>query len=241
MMSDNSSKVLDQCSQIFFEHRLVKEFVMLQKQAINHVYIVPSYQSPLKWFGVIFVHEGVYREAILRFTLLIPECSSTMPELFFHPIPFHPLVDPITGKLNLTIAFPDWTANVNHLWQIILYTKNIFHDFEREIELINHNKRSGSFLNDCIALFQNEPQIFASKVRQSVIQLAAQVYDLPQDSNDPNAIIFSELDPRTLEECRREMLTFCPSFESPENGQNRSPSSGLSWVQDGALFSKTIS
>lgn len=98
----------------------------------------------------------------------------------------------------------------------------------------------GSFLNDCIALFQDEPQVFATKVRQSVLHLATQVYDLPQDSNDPNAIIFSELDPRTLEEYRREMLTFCPPYDSSENGQNRSSSSGLSWVQDGALFSKTV-
>jgi hypothetical protein len=57
----------------FLEYSLLAEFNLLQKQKVPGVYVIPSADSPLCWFGVMFVRQGIYQEGVFRFKLVIPE------------------------------------------------------------------------------------------------------------------------------------------------------------------------
>lgn len=64
---------------------------MLQSEVVEGVYVIPSFKSSfskyifrclfyvfyprifLVWFGVLFVRFGIYKDAILRFNISLPE------------------------------------------------------------------------------------------------------------------------------------------------------------------------
>lgn len=46
------------------------------------------------WNGVLFVQEGYYATAILRFVLQFSSTSDQTPILHFIPVVLHPLIDP---------------------------------------------------------------------------------------------------------------------------------------------------
>jgi len=68
----NKKLFYQQCSPIFIEYQLMREFVLFQQQGLSHIYVVPSASSAFKWSGVIFIYDGLYAGAIFRFTLQIP-------------------------------------------------------------------------------------------------------------------------------------------------------------------------
>lgn len=53
--------------------------VLFQKQEFLHVYISPSHESAFEWFGVMFIHHGLYKGKIFRFSIHIspsyPNCD----------------------------------------------------------------------------------------------------------------------------------------------------------------------
>ena len=60
----------------------------------------------LVWNGSIFVREGSYKEAILKFEIFIPSnYPSKAPEIVFITKIFHPLIDLISGKLDISVSF----------------------------------------------------------------------------------------------------------------------------------------
>ena len=84
------------------------------------------------WFGIIFIRQGIYQEAVFRFKILIPDNypDGDCPRLVFeHPV-YHPIVDPETHELDVKRGFHKWRRNVNHIWQILLYTRRCFYKFD---------------------------------------------------------------------------------------------------------------
>ena len=84
------------------------------------------------WFGIIFIRQGIYQEAVFRFKIQIPENypDGDCPRLFFdHPV-YHPIVDPDSNELDVKRGFHKWRRNVNHIWQILLYTRRCFYKFD---------------------------------------------------------------------------------------------------------------
>lgn len=122
------------CS-LFTEFTLVQENILLQNERITQLYVIQSEQNPYLWFGVLFVDSGIYRGAVIRFTMFIedsyPDCPC--PKIVFDPIPYHPLVNPMTGELDTKNAFPDWNSNSRKLFELLLFVKRVIRQADEYI------------------------------------------------------------------------------------------------------------
>uniref|UniRef100_T1I6N9 Uncharacterized protein n=1 Tax=Rhodnius prolixus TaxID=13249 RepID=T1I6N9_RHOPR len=61
------------------EYALISEYKLLCQNLIPGLYIIPSANSGLVWFGVLFVRSGIYKGGIFRFTFKISESFPDSP------------------------------------------------------------------------------------------------------------------------------------------------------------------
>ncbi|KAL7633749.1 UNVERIFIED_CONTAM: hypothetical protein RMT77_015703 [Armadillidium vulgare] len=214
----------------FLEYTLLAEYNLLQKQRVAGVYVIPSANSPMVWFGVIFIRQGLYQGGIFRFALHIPENypDGDVPSVFFETPVFHPLVDPETGELEVKKGFSNkWRRNVHHLWHVLLYLRRIFY----KIETVNP-------LNpEAAVLYESDQSLFESRVSSCVKNSQDQKFEPPK-MGDPHAIVFSPYDPAKHDSVREELKSAQKELMIPEDTPK-----GLSWIQGGTLniFSKEAS
>ncbi|KAF7244746.1 AKT-interacting protein [Varanus komodoensis] len=199
---------------------------LVVKQKLPGVYIQPSYQSALMWFGVIFIRHGLYQDGVFKFTVYIPDnypdgdCpvdlqrrgparlrhlmamgrealgETPLARLVFDLPIFHPLVDPGSGELDVKRAFAKWRRNHNHIWQILMYARRVFYKID-----------TTSPLNpEAAVLYEKDIQLFKSKVVDSVKLCSSHLFDPPK-IEDPYAISFSPWNPAIHDEAREKMLT----------------------------------
>ncbi|XP_073515785.1 AKT-interacting protein [Phyllobates terribilis] len=212
----------------YLEYSLLAEFTLVVKQKLPGVYVQPSYRSALMWFGVIFIRHGLYQDGVFKFTVYIPDNypDGECPRLVFDIPVFHPLVDPISGELDVRRAFARWRRNHNHIWQVLMYARRIFYKID-----------TTSPLNpEAAVLYEKDVQLFKSKVVDSVKLCNSHLFDLPK-IEDPYAITFSPWNPALHDEAREKMLAQKRKSEE----QNKSlHATGLSWVKPGSVlpFSK---
>ncbi|XP_039208339.1 AKT-interacting protein isoform X3 [Crotalus tigris] len=116
----------------YLEYSLLAEYTLVVKQKLPGVYVQPSYQSALMWFGVIFIRHGLYQDGVFKFTIYIPDNypDGDCPRLIFDLPIFHPLVDPVSGELDVKRAFAKWRRNHNHIWQILMYARRVFYKID---------------------------------------------------------------------------------------------------------------
>ncbi|KAG8001384.1 AKT-interacting protein [Nibea albiflora] len=90
---------------------------------------VQIYKLLIVWFGVIFIRHGLYQDGVFKFTVYIPDNypDGECPKLVFDIPVFHPLVDPVSGELDVRRAFTKWRRNHNHIWQVLMYARTIFY------------------------------------------------------------------------------------------------------------------
>lgn len=50
----------------FLEYSLMAEYNLLLKQKLPGIYCIPSSNSSLTWFGVLFIRQGPYQEGVFR-------------------------------------------------------------------------------------------------------------------------------------------------------------------------------
>ncbi|KAJ8979020.1 hypothetical protein NQ317_003123 [Molorchus minor] len=95
------------------EYVILAEYKMIQTEYIQGVYVIPSKENSLMWFGVIFVRCGPYEDGVFRFTILLDENfpDGEHPKVIFQSDIFHPVIDPVSKELNLLQAFPKWNKS----------------------------------------------------------------------------------------------------------------------------------
>ena len=222
---DKSSRTY---STFFLEYSLMAEYNLLQKQNLPGVYVLPSARTPLLWFGVIFVRQGLYQSGIFKFCVVIPQTypDSDCPKIVFDRAPFHPLIDPNTGELDVQRAFPTWKRNVNHIWNVLLYIRRIFYKIDIQKPLNP----------EAAVLYERELTQFKNSVMKSIEVNRSHLYDKAH-TNDPHEIHFVMSNNETTEKHKRSMLESIKGSLSDES----STSSGLSWVAHGSSmpFSKS--
>ena len=212
-------------STFFLEYSLMAEYNLLRKQNLPGVYILPSARTPLLWFGVIFVRQGLYQSGIFKFCVVIPESypDSECPKIVFDHAPFHPLINPQTGELDVQRAFPAWKRNVNHIWNVLLYTRRIFYKIDVR-----------SPLNpEAAVLYESELTRYKSSVIKSIEVNRNHLFDKAR-TNDPHEIYFAMANNEVTNQ-RKTLMT-----NSVKDSQNENNISGLSWVAHGSSmpFSK---
>lgn len=77
-------------------YALTLEYKHLQNRAPGGIYVLP-YGSLRLWTGVIFIRQGVYRDGIFKFKIIIPAnypADNVCPSVIFDTPVFHPLVNP---------------------------------------------------------------------------------------------------------------------------------------------------
>ncbi|XP_784185.3 AKT-interacting protein isoform X1 [Strongylocentrotus purpuratus] len=215
--------------QFFLEYALLAEYNQLHKQKLPGVYVIPSAKSPLHWFGVLFIRQGLYQEGVFKFDLLIPENypDGDCPRLIFHPAVFHPIIDPISGELDVKRAFTKWKRNINHLWQVLLYARRVFYKIDTKSPL---NQEAAT-------LYEEDCDMFKSRVCDTVELSKLKRYDPPY-SDDPHAIKFSRWDESKHGETLRTITT--PKIPQEVDVNKNAQTSGLSWIKPGniQIFSK---
>jgi len=166
----------------FLEYSLMAEFNLLLKQKLPGIYCIPSAKSSLVWFGVLFIRQGPYQEGVFRFHVEIPENypDGDVPKVVFDNPVFHPSVDPNTNSLNVKQGFHKWKRNVNHIWQLLLYTRRVFY----KIDLANP-------LNmEAASLYERDIEQFQIRARSCVTDWKEQLY-LVKDHPDPHYLTFT--------------------------------------------------
>uniref|UniRef100_A0A3Q4MJS0 Akt interacting protein n=1 Tax=Neolamprologus brichardi TaxID=32507 RepID=A0A3Q4MJS0_NEOBR len=95
----------------YLEYSLLAElYVLVQYQNLNFSLLLISWHAPILWFGVIFIRHGLYQDGVFKFTVYIPDNypDGECPKLVFDIPVFHPLVDPVSGELDVRRAFTKW-------------------------------------------------------------------------------------------------------------------------------------
>ncbi|XP_054164425.1 AKT-interacting protein homolog B-like [Oppia nitens] len=230
---NNDNHILDIYSDVFIEYELMREFLLYRKQNISHIYLVPANSSPFVWFGVMFVHKGIYRGLVLRFEVVIPNTypNCQIPKIIFETIPFHPLIDAISGELNTSLKFTDWKSSVNNIWQIIDYAKQVFisMDFMQSLE-DNTLSSSDLFNKKAIDLYKKDNKEFHIKVTQTIHESNELINKC--NTNDTNAIIFGPFNDDIHQELHKKLLSGIDVIEENLIADPTHPSvTGLSWVQ----------
>ncbi|XP_064869264.1 AKT-interacting protein isoform X2 [Oncorhynchus nerka] len=228
----------------YLEYSLLAEFTLVIKQKLPGIYVQPSYKSALMWFGVIFIRHGLYQDGVFKFTVYIPDNypDGECPRVVFDIPVFHPLVDPVSGELDVRRAFTKWSSvphglflqldsdtvmrNHNHIWQVLMYARTVFYKINT-MEPLNP---------EAAVLYDKDVQLFKSKVVDSVKLCNSHLFDQPK-MDDPYAISFSSWNPAIHDEAKERMFTH---KRRPEDHQKGLQVSGLSWVKPGSTqpFSK---
>uniref|UniRef100_A0A8C8FWW6 UBC core domain-containing protein n=1 Tax=Oncorhynchus tshawytscha TaxID=74940 RepID=A0A8C8FWW6_ONCTS len=222
----------------YLEYSLLAEFTLVIKQKLPGIYVQPSYKSALMWFGVIFIRHGLYQDGVFKFTVYIPDNypDGECPRVVFDIPVFHPLVDPVSGELDVRRAFTKWSSvphglflqldndtamrNHNHIWQVLMYARTVFYKINT-MEPLNP---------EAAVLYDKDVQLFKSKVVDSVKLCNSHLFDQPK-MDDPYAISFSSWNPAIHDEAKERMFTH---KRRPEDHQKGLQVSGLSWVKPGS-------
>ncbi|BES88621.1 crossbronx [Nesidiocoris tenuis] len=173
-------------SEYFREYSIIYEYNTVCDHPIPGLYVIPSANSCLVWYGVIFIHTGAYRGGVFRFSIEIPEDfpSSVPPKVFMGPCVFHPAVDPNTNELNVKDVFPRWSQTANRLWQVLEYMHSIFQEISTTSPL---NK-------EATKLYEMDRDRFLEKARACAEASASKAIRSTYHDSDAHYIRFSDFD-----------------------------------------------
>lgn len=195
----------------FLEYSLLAEYNLLRKQKLPGVYVIPSTNSPLCWYGIIFVRQGIYQEGIFRFKIIIPENypDGDCPRVFFDHAVFHPLIES-QSPFELDVRrgpLKKWRRNVNHIWQILLYTRRAFYKIDTSEPL---NQEAADLYE-----MSGDREQFKQQVRSCVMEWRDRIFS-PPSTDDPHYLNFSPYEPKVHEPVRQAMMSDARKLEQEE-------------------------
>lgn len=181
-------------------YKILAEYQMIEQKELKSIYAIPSYASGLLWFGVIFIHSGMYSGSVFRFSILLPDNfpeEHILPTVIFQKDIFHPHICPISHSLDLTPVFKEWRKDQHHIWHILKYIQAVFADPEGSV----CNTKTGEPIPltaannmEAMRLLANNRVDFAMRAKASIIWSCKHMFDRPP-INDPHYIIFERYRP----------------------------------------------
>ncbi|XP_059473952.1 protein crossbronx homolog isoform X2 [Neocloeon triangulifer] len=212
-------RTTSQYGPFFTEYSLIPEYNMLQSCAIPGVYCIPAANTPLLWFGTMFVRQGPYVGGVFRFHIVIPENfpDGGFPKVEFQSRVFHPQISP-EGDFNVGRGFPEWNKNMNHIWQVVEYVRKSFLKID-----------PGQPANEEAAkLYKLDHGKFMEAAKKCVGLSIQKVYD-PTPTDDPHYFAFEPFDSKAHESLKEKILQQRSLDEDKKSPQ------GLSWVACNSL------
>jgi len=194
----------------FLEYSLMAEFNLLLKQRLPGIYCIPSAISSITWYGVLFIRQGPYQEGVFRFQVQIPENypDGDVPKVVFDNPVFHPCVDPVTNTLNVKQGFHKWKRNVNHIWQLLLYTRRVFYKIDITSPLNT----------EAATLYEKDLEQFKVRAKSCVTDWKEQLY-LEKDHPDPHYLTFSSFQEQIHGPVRDKMKRGVEGHSRDEKGE----------------------
>ncbi|XP_075167117.1 ubiquitin E2 variant domain-containing protein pendolino [Haematobia irritans] len=211
------------------EYKILAEYKMVESEwsGVGGIYVIPSFENSLLWYGVIFVRQGLYEEGIFRFNISLPDTfpeDKLVPTVIFQNEMYHPLICPFTGTLDLSHAFTQWRFGEDHIWHILKYIQAIFIDPSECLRSSSSTKWQN---NDAAQLLAQNRQEYISKVKECITINKEHLYDEPP-TDDPHYITFEQYSEdvhgpikQRIREGKEPAIT------------NGTTSKGLSWVKEG--------
>ncbi|TFY75904.1 hypothetical protein EWM64_g8107 [Hericium alpestre] len=161
------------------------------------MYITPSAQNPLLWDAVLFIHQGYYTDAILKFRLAFPpNYPERPPAVQFLTDVFHPLVAQQDGTFNLASKFRPWRPKEHHVYDVLHWIKAAFkkHALDEIKEIDCLNKEAYRLYHDSTASF-----VALANQTSMLSQTASALFDRDHPSmgnkGPAHGIVFRELKP----------------------------------------------
>ncbi|GAB9467101.1 hypothetical protein Gpo141_00004460 [Globisporangium polare] len=167
-------------SQTMKDYGLMIEYKHLRQHVPGGIYVLPSFDETRIWYGTIFIHSGLYRNGIFKFTIYLPENYNgpgTYPRIVFNTNIFHPYVYAETRELDLKPKFPEWDPELHYMVAVLSYLKSIF--FIKDFPQI-----SGSIANPAaLELFrQKDDNAYIARAERCVEESLENVYNNEQGS-----------------------------------------------------------
>ncbi|GAA5909332.1 hypothetical protein JCM6882_000954 [Rhodosporidiobolus microsporus] len=127
------------------------------------VYVWPT--EVFEWSATLFLHRGYYAGSILHFRLVIPpNYPQSPPAVVFESPIFHPLVDPVSGRMRLDARFPTWRPRRDFIFHVLHAVKAAFKrkglDELREAVCANQ---------EAWRLYRTNPPLFTKLASQSAL------------------------------------------------------------------------
>jgi len=170
---------------------------------------MPSKKSLFHWDCVLFIHQGLYAGAVLRFKMVFKEDYPRHPPAvtFLSDTIFHPLISQ-DGKLSLKARFQTWIPQEHHVFDVLHAIKAAF-----KKDVLDRLEEKDCLNREAYKLYLESPSSFAALARQTALlsQRDSALYDRdhptaghtsrgtnPQSSG----IQFLQLDDNTLDDLR---------------------------------------
>ncbi|KAH8401938.1 hypothetical protein KR009_008733 [Drosophila setifemur] len=195
-------------------YKILAEYKLVQEQ-LKNIYAIPSYASGLHWFGVIFVHSGIYAGGVFRFSILLPDNfpdEESLPTVIFTMPIFHPHVCVESKCLDLTPFITDWHKDQHHIWHLLRYIQAIFADPEGSISTGKSSTGDLVVLDEVNnmealnMLVKNRPE-YIKRVQEQADSSRLHMCDKPM-TDDPHYIIVEPY-------CEDRHLRFMNHLKSP--------------------------
>ncbi|OQR85601.1 hypothetical protein ACHHYP_11654 [Achlya hypogyna] len=148
-------------TQTMKDYGLMIEYKHMKQHVPSGIYVLPSFDKPRLWHGVIFIHQGLYRNGIFKFSIHLPDDYNgigTYPRVVFYTKVFHPFVNPDTNELDLLPKFPTWDPDLHYIVSVLVYMKSIFYTKEFASDLRNvANPRA-------LEMFRRHPETYVEQI-----------------------------------------------------------------------------
>ncbi|KAH8284716.1 hypothetical protein KR054_000081 [Drosophila jambulina] len=175
-------------------YQILAEYHLVQEQ-LKNIYAIPSFTSGLRWFGVVFVHSGIYAGSVFRFSILLPENfpdDTALPTVVFAMPIVHPHICLQSKVLDLAPAFKKWLKDQHHIWHLLRYIQAIFADPE---EILIEGPQLDVVHNmEALDMLTNNRIEFLRLAQEQAISSRRHMYDKPE-TDDPHYIVMEPYRP----------------------------------------------
>ncbi|GMF55012.1 unnamed protein product [Phytophthora fragariaefolia] len=193
-------------SQTMKDYGLMIEYKHLRQHVPSGIYVLPSFDHSRIWYGAIFVHAGLYRNGIFKFTIFLPERSVTVteqPNAELAAVAWKELTH-VFAAAGAYLATMDrarilWDPELHYMVAVLTYLKGIFYmkDFP-DVPTVANSVALDMYVVMCaesicenwrvysvvirMDRFRHDPDNYVNKVEECVDESLTNVYNNEQGS-----------------------------------------------------------
>ena len=104
---------------------MLLEYKLLASNTPRHMYIYPN--DDTSWSGLLYIHTGLYKGAVIQFTIVFENYPDQGPKLYVQTQVYHPLIDR-NGVFDYSYQFKTWKASKDHIFHLLHFFNNSFRE-----------------------------------------------------------------------------------------------------------------